>query len=168
MDKLSQVLIELLTSASQPSVEEELSDATPLRAKTYHVVNPFAKSWSADFAADLTAAYPTDTVRSVSFEEWLERLKASAEEGERDGNVDVERNPAIRLIDFYTNASAKGEKGERKLPAVESVFELHSKHLPVADQTTRAMKASRTLRELGPLNRNWVDNWMRQWGIKAN
>ena len=114
----------------------------------YHVVNPQATSWRADFAAEVLDAYPGNLVKAVSFEEWVERLMASAEEAENDGNIDIERNPAIRLVDFYS-AAIGAKKTQRILPAIAST------------------EASKTLRELGPVNRNWLENWMVQWNLKA-
>ncbi|TAQ86889.1 hypothetical protein B7494_g4804 [Chlorociboria aeruginascens] len=153
VDKLSKILVEILSSASQPSTSEEQSDVvndtTALRSKTFHVVNPHAASWRGNLAADLVAAYPSGMVRPVPFEDWLERLKTSAEEAEKDANVDVERNPAIRLIEFYTKASTATDS-RRILP------------------TDGSEGASKTLRNLGPLSRDWMENWMVQWGIKQN
>ena len=153
VDKLSKILVEILSSASQPPNSQELPDkghpdeevSDPLncigavRTKLYHFVNPQAASWSADLAADVLAAYPDGIVQAVSFEEWLQRLKASAEESEFNKNVDVERNPAIRLVEFYTNA-VDADKSRRILP------------------TTASTEASKTLRDLGPLNRGWSES----------
>ncbi len=113
----------------------------------YHVVNPQAASWSADLAAEVLDAYPGSIVKPLPFEEWVEKLKESAEEAENDENIDVERNPAIRLVDFYSDAIG-AKKGQRILPANAST------------------EASKTLRELGPLSRDWLDNWMVQWRLK--
>lgn len=156
VDKLSKILVEILSSASQPSNRQQLPDeevsgpldgAGVVGTKMYHVVNPQAASWSADLAAEVLDAYAGSIVQPVPFEEWVERLKASAEEAENDENIDVERNPAIRLVDFYSD-SIGAKKGQRILPAEAST------------------KASKTLRELGPLSRGWLDNWMVQWSLK--
>jgi hypothetical protein len=157
VDKLSKILVEILSSASHPSNRQELpgeEDSNPLDrvgavgTKMYHVVNPHAASWSADFAAEVLDAYPGSLVQPVPFEEWVQRLKATAEEAENDKNIDIERNPAIRLVDFYSDAiSAK--KSQRILPANAST------------------EASKTLRELGPLSRGWLENWMVQWSLKS-
>ena len=157
VDKLSKILVEILSSASHPSNRQELSDeedsdpldrAGTVGTKMYHVVNPQAASWSADFAAEVLDAYPNNHVQPVPFEEWVERLKASAEEAENDKNIDIERNPAIRLEDFYSDAIG-AKKSQRILPA------------------NAATKASKTLRELGPLSRGWLENWMVQWSLKS-
>ena len=156
VDKLSKILVEILSSASHPSNRQELPDeevSDPLEragavgTKMYHVVNPQAASWSGDLAAEVLDAYPGSIVQPLPFEEWVERLKASAEEVENDENIDVERNPAIRLVDFYSGTIG-GKKDARILPAKAST------------------KASKTLRELGPLSRGWLDNWMAQWSLK--
>ena len=116
--------------------------------KMYHVVNPHAASWSADFAAEVLNTYPGSRVQPVPFEKWVEKLKASAEEGENDKNIDLERNPAICLEDFYSNAiDAK-------------------KSQPIL-RVNAATMASKTLRELGPLSRDWLENWMLQWSLKS-
>ena len=156
VDKLAKILVEILSSASDPSNGQELPDeevADPLdragavRTKMYHVVNPQAASWSADLAPKVLDAYTGSIVQPLPFEEWVERVKASAEEAENDDNIDIQHNPAIRLIDFYSNAIG-AKKSQRMLPANAST------------------EASKTLRELGPLNRDWVDNWMVQWRLK--
>lgn len=150
VDKLSKILVEILSSASHPSNRGELPDeevSDPLNrvgaveTKMYHVVNPQGASWSADFAAAVLDAYPGSLVQPLPFEEWVERLKASAEEAENDENIDIERNPAIRLVDFYSDTIG-AKKGQRNLPAQASTA------------------ASKTLRELGPLSRSWLENWM--------
>lgn len=157
VDKLSKILVEILSSASHPSNRQELSNeevsdpldrAGAVGTKMYHVVNPKAASWSADFAAEVLDAYPGSLVQPVPFEEWVERLKASAEEAENDKNIDIERNPAIGLEDFYSDAIG-AKKSQRILPA------------------KAATEASKTLRELGPLSRGWLENWMVQWSLKS-
>ena len=157
VDKLSKILVEILSSASSPSNRQEPTDVEvsdpsdrtgTVGTKMYHVVNPQASSWSADFANEVLDAYPGSLVQPVPFEEWVERLRASAEEAENDESIDIERNPAIRLVDFYSGAiSAK--KSQRNFPANAST------------------EASKTLRELGPLGREWLENWMVQWSLKA-
>ena len=114
----------------------------------YHVVNPQAASWSADLAAGVLEAYPGNVVQPLLFEDWVERLKASADKAENDENLDIEHNPALRLVDFYSGAIGAKES-QRVLRA------------------TASTAASKTLRELGPLSRDWLDNWMIQWGLKA-
>lgn len=153
MDKLSKILLEILASASQTDRSQaeipDIPENSP-HTKVYHVVNPYRISWHGDFATRLQVAYPSDIpLLPVPFEEWVERLKESAEEAEKAGNIDIERNPAIRLAEFYAKAAISKEKGRRLWPIA-------------------TVQASETLRALGPLGSAWLENWMIQWGIKSN
>lgn len=153
VDKLSKILLEILASASQPVISQAGSlntlEDNP-HTKVYHVVNPYRISWHADFATRLRDAYPSDIpLQSIPFEEWVERLKESADEAEKSGNIDIESNPAIRLVEFYAKAAISKEKGRRLWPIA-------------------TVQASETLRALGPLGSAWLENWMVQWGIKSN
>ncbi|KAF7916863.1 hypothetical protein BELL_0163g00100 [Botrytis elliptica] len=152
VDKLSKVLCEILETASQPELDAATGaiSSAPLHSKTFHVVNPQFSSWEEDLGQNLLAAYPEGMVKPVKFEQWVDALKASVDEAERTGKVDVDANPAMRLLEFYSKAAAGGavEKGARTLP------------------TNVSQSASKTLRNLGPLNRVWLENWMVQWGIK--
>lgn len=82
-------------------------------------------------------------MRAVPFEEWIETLNESA-----DAFVDPERNPAIKLLEFYRGA-ARIRKGPRMLTS------------------HKAEKASETLQRVGTVNKDWVRNWMQQWGSKT-
>lgn len=80
-------------------------------------------------------------MRTVQFDEWTEELSQSG-----DHFVDPERNPAVKLLDFYRGA-ARVSKGPRVLTS------------------HRAEKASKTLQRVGAVNEEWVRIWMRQWGF---
>lgn len=148
VDKLARILIEIMAFGSKPpSPTLAFSSAGMPRSYTYHVVNPRASSWSRDIASTLLDAYPNRDLQAVSFDEWVEHLRASADETDKDGNVDVQRNPAIRLIDFYSSSAGKTDKGRSNLALSASEA------------------ASETLRGLGPVSRDWLGNWMAQWGI---
>jgi len=82
-------------------------------------------------------------MKIVSFEEWIERLEASATETD----VDVERNPGVKLLDTYRGL-LEGKKQDRFLR-----FEME-----------RTKKASPTIRNAGPITEGLIVNWCRQWG----
>ncbi|KAI0466489.1 putative NRPS-like enzyme [Xylaria cf. heliscus] len=144
VDKVSKVLVEILHSASAVS-----SPSNDL-AQVFNVVNAQAGSWRSDVADVVIPMYPSGDVRPVPMEDWVERLRLSAEEAERTGNFDIDANPALRLLDFFTTVSRSGvEQGPRWL------------------SSEKAEQSSVTLRNLGPLKRSWLDNWMVQWTIKS-
>ncbi|OTA64054.1 acetyl-CoA synthetase-like protein [Hypoxylon sp. EC38] len=146
VDILSVILLEILVSSSRTSGPAgHFTDA----GQVYHVVNPRTTSWSTNLAKDILATYPQDThMRPVTFEEWGRILRDSANEMVSTGTVDFERNPGIRLVDFYMD-TVELNKGPR------------------AFRSNEAVKASKTLREMPAVNRVWVKNWMMQWGISG-
>ena len=138
VDKLSKVLVEVLVSSCAAPEDEVTKHGTLM----YHIVNPNVTTWSS-LAPGILELYKNSSVKPVSFADWLDLLEKSAEE-----NLDVERNPAIKLLDFYRNVS-KAKEGPRDL------------------DSKRAEKASSTLRSIGAVNHDWEGIWMRQWAIKA-
>lgn len=105
----------------------------------YHVVNPNATSWTSLVPSILGLCTKGMEMNTVPFEEWTEVLSQSAEEV-----IDAERNPAVKLLDFY-RAAAKAGKGSRMLTSL------------------KAEEASRTLQDVEAVNQEWVRNWMTQW-----
>jgi nucleoside-diphosphate-sugar epimerase len=130
VDKVSDVLLEIL--------QLSCTEGAGTRNQTYHVVNPNTTSWS-KLVPWILASYNRD-VEVVSFEKWLDALSQSAE-----ADVDPEKNPAVRLLDFYQRAK---DENPRKLQ-------------------TQDGQARRVLQEVGPVNRDWVNKWMQQWGFEV-
>ena len=87
-------------------------------------------------------------MRLVPFPQWLALLRETAEEVSSPvkRGVVVDKNPAILLIDFLS-----GIGGEAQGPRV------------LRHEKTEA--ASSQLGRVGPVTKDWVRNWMRQWGI---
>ena len=137
VDKLSKILIEVLVSSSTESQETVAKRGTLV----YHITNPNATSWSS-IAPSILDLYPKGSgVKPVSFEEWIQKLEQSI-----DKELDVEQNPAIKLLEFYQGV-AKAEQGPRVL------------------SSEKAEQASETLRSMGAVDKGWASIWMQQWGI---
>ncbi|KAI1370754.1 hypothetical protein F4677DRAFT_342861 [Hypoxylon crocopeplum] len=118
-------------------------------SQVYHVVNPHTTSWETNFAKNVIASYPRCvSMRPVSFQEWVRVLSDYADKVGSNEMVDVDRNPAIRLVDFFVDV-AKSDKPAR-------VF--------VSDN---AVRASNTLRDIDVVNCGWINGWMTQWGLKV-
>ncbi|KAK4186651.1 hypothetical protein QBC35DRAFT_412198 [Podospora australis] len=145
VDKVSSILLEILFSASAPSMQGGKG------TEIFHVVNPSPVSWSGATSEDgsciarsVLAAYPTAAnVLPVSFEAWVEKLQQSAEDA-----VDVEVNPAVRLVEFYSGLVAAKSEPRRLL-------------------SERAEGISKTMREVGAVRDDWLRTWMAQWGLKT-
>ncbi|KAI0401682.1 acetyl-CoA synthetase-like protein [Xylaria palmicola] len=118
------------------SATSTLESSAESQLPVYHVANPHAISWSN------IVPWAIDGLRlkPVSFEEWLGKLDSRDEPLE-----DVDQNPAIKLVEFYRRAGRTD--------------------VPRRMATWRAAQASRTLREVGPVNKQWMMAWLKQWGL---
>ncbi|KAI9745048.1 MAG: hypothetical protein M1818_001326 [Claussenomyces sp. TS43310] len=137
VDKLSKILIEILVSSCTVPLEDGRRGTL-----MYHVVNPNTTSWSTLVPCILASYPPGIDTKAVAFDEWIEVLSQSA-----DDSIDPDRNPAVKLLDFYRGAARVGT-GPRMLTS------------------HKAERASATLQHVGRVNEDWVRNWMQQWGIK--
>lgn len=105
----------------------------------FHGVNPSVTSW-AKLAAFLKGNYSGRIKDVVPLNEWIQILEESAVNATAD---DVNRNPAIKLIDAYKGiASASG----------------YPKW-----SMERTMAHSPTMRNLGPVDETLMKNWCDQW-----
>ena len=140
VDKLSKILIEILVSSSTASQEEVAKRGTLM----YHVVNPNVTTWSSLVPGIIDSYSKNFNVKPVPFEEWVQKLEKSA-----DKELDMDKNPAIKLLDFYQKAG-KAKQGQRML------------------SSKRAEEASTMLQNVGAVNSDWESIWMRQWGIRVD
>lgn len=106
----------------------------------FHLVNPETASWEQLVPAvqEYYAASGTE-IEAVDFKNWISALKALPMTQE-----EMQRVPGLKLLDFYEGlASAQGG-----LPRLA---------------TTHTAESSETLKGLGPINRNMIVNWLKQW-----
>ncbi|KAI0868670.1 acetyl-CoA synthetase-like protein [Hypoxylon argillaceum] len=132
VDKVARVLVEILESATA-TLEGSAKGTLPV----YHLANPHAISWGNIVPWAVNGL----KLKPVSFEEWLGKLEGCDEPLE-----DVDKNPAVKLVEFYREAGRAGGVPRRMM-------------------TWKATQASKTLREIGPVNEEWMTAWSRQWGL---
>ena len=120
--------------------ELALQPSAASAGKTYHAVNPCPTTWAALLPHVLDALGPT--VQAIPFPEWVKRLRASAEGTASEG--DLASNPAVKLMEFYESLLSE----ESSLPSLE---------------TEKTKEASQTLRDLNPVQGEWMVRWIEQW-----
>ncbi|TWU74321.1 putative secondary metabolism biosynthetic enzyme [Metarhizium rileyi] len=108
----------------------------------FHCVNPRTAKWSA-LAVAIKDFYAGRIQELVPLEDWVHALEESAVD-----TADVQRNPAIKLLDTYRGfAAAKKTRRE------------HHVFLDM-ERTTRQ---SRTAAKLGPVTTGLMRSWCSQW-----
>ena len=88
-------------------------------------------------------------MRGVGFEEWIDALAATAE----SRNVEAEKNPAVKLLEFYRRAAEEGRDEGKKMARC-----LDTAKAEEGSVTLRALRTEGSVEE-------WMGRWMGQWGL---
>ncbi|KAI1119599.1 hypothetical protein F5Y14DRAFT_8850 [Nemania sp. NC0429] len=142
VDKLGEAIVELAMHPPDPPQEQEQeTELGPedTGATVYHAVNPNRTTWGELLPTIAQHLGRKKVVEIVSLATWVDALRESVSETD-----DLTANPAVKLLDFFESlADASG--------ALLS--------------TERTLAASPTLSAVGPVRDEWMENWMRQWGL---
>ena len=111
-------------------------------AGVYNLVNPHAASWSTLLPTIQSRLGPQAKV--VPATEWVNALR-NLDAGNLQELADY---PALKILDFFQTYLAESEA------TVVQRWE-----------TKNGVAASKTMADLGPVNAEWMDLWMRQLGI---
>ena len=133
VDLLAKALTELAVRTTS-----SVQDGDDASALIFHAANPHQATWNKLVPA--VAHSLPDDVEVVTLETWVQALRESAAKQNHEA-----QNPAVKLVDFFEDVSAKSEGSS-----------------PLLD-TKRASAVSETLADLEPINEEWMANWMRQW-----
>jgi len=141
--RVSKIVLEIMESASKSweSQRNGCDKAETPGSKIYHVVNPKAIFWSTIVPWVIQSYKKAPHMRIVPFNEWVAALKHSLD----SAKINLDQNPAVRLLGFYQQIEKSHETPRRLL-------------------SYNAEQASTTLREMEQVNPDWVRSWMRQWG----
>lgn len=156
-DVAAQVIVDIVA----PFVRDELLGRSRRTAKAtrkmgkdagsahfFHIVNPRPSQWKQLVPA--MRERMSDGMKTVSFVEWVDLLKASVAEAGGFQGVNEGLNPAGKLIDFFDNLQDRAIR----FP--------HARVAPL--ETVQTQKVSATLRELEAVRPEWMDLFLRQWG----
>jgi len=151
-DIAARVVVELCTDLlrrpfAQGSMKRETKKAQ--EARFFHMVNPRATHWK-DLVPVIRRYMPSD-VNPITFVQWVDHLKQSAQETDGFQGVDGDANPAVELIDFFDNLQDRAIR----LPKTRTS--------PL--ETKKTVKVSGTLAQLQEVGPEWVELWMRQWNL---
>lgn len=106
----------------------------------FHGVNPSVADWA--HIAPAVKDFYGDGMSIVSLDDWIKRLEAS----EKESDLPMEKNPAVKLLDTYRGMLMAKEQG-----------------LTMRFSLERTKRHSPTIREAGPITPDLMVNWCRQW-----
>ncbi|KAG9950362.1 acetyl-CoA synthetase-like protein, partial [Aureobasidium melanogenum] len=136
VDILAKAVVEILLENPDRTGRDSPMASYETKAQFVHLVNPHEANWQ-DILPHVQNSLDKQ-LRVVAYEEWLSDLQASAD-GEH-----TEANPAVKLFDF---------------------FEENRHGLKPKFSTINAQEMSETLASLEPVNGQWMELWMKQWGL---
>jgi aryl carrier-like protein len=136
VDLISMIMVELIGRLLD-------KNSTDGETHVYNLVNPKATPWS-----NLLPEFQglSGIKQTLPFKDWVRELEKSAVENR--GNF-TERNPAVKLLDFFRHSSQKEAPSES-----ESRFEVGN-----------LVRDSRQAAELKAVSSEWMKLWMDQWGF---
>ena len=138
MEMVEWVPVDLLAKSLTELFLQSPHDTSQPTSQVYHLVNPKKTTYGA-LLASIASHFP-DPPKLVSLSEWL-----SVVEREQD----LQENPAGKLLDFYKGMVEVGERGKKM----------------VVLDTARTEERSEVLRGMEGIKGEWVEAWMRGWGL---
>ena len=127
----------------------------------YNVLSPHTFSWTPELGFSLHAT-SLSAFEDISFKDWLAHLRslsatpASCIDTYKSDAADPNRNPAIKLVDFFAEEFADKTAGS------EIVFEIG-----MAEEASPALRKAPKVIESGLLQK-MVEVWMKRWTGKKD
>ncbi|KAK7745063.1 putative NRPS-like protein biosynthetic cluster [Cytospora paraplurivora] len=144
IDLLADVLVDLSTATTGQAA----SGAT-----VFNLRNPRLTPWRTLLPAVIDAAVAKH-LEVVTPAAWLASLLASSEEEGGDGKTGINKNPALKLLDFF----------QTLWPPADTAAEARAALAPAQPMVVdRALAASPSLRELEPVSLEWMRKWVHEW-----
>lgn len=145
VDYCAQIVLEL----AEHTFHAAENDAQGVKGRVtyYHVVNPHDVEWSE--LLPVLKEYFGPKVRVVSLPEWVEALEQSVvvDDSTNLKTGPGDDNPAVKLMEWLTDLVRQRAEGRGN----------------VRLDTKETRKRSQEMREMVPVNAQWLELWLRQW-----
>lgn len=141
VDILADIIVELAGIDQPVAVNGEARSSSTVHV--YHAINPEDVTWAALLPTVARALGSSTNV--VSWEKWVDSLRESQQSASL---ADLTQNPGLKLLNFFERLKTDSDEASRG---------------PVLD-VELSMSKSKTLAALTPVNEEWVNLWLKQWG----
>lgn len=142
VDVLADIIVEL-AGIDQP-VPLNCEARSSSTVQIYHAINPEDLNWAA-LLPTVVRALGSASTKVVSWNDWVDSLRESQKSASL---ADLAQNPGLKLLDFFERLKIDAGEASRGL---------------VLDVELSTAK-SKTLAALGPVNEEWMELWLKQWG----
>lgn len=142
VNTLAEITIELLEFDNEEVERRKHSGGADclLTSRVYHLINPTSVTWQQDILPAVQDLLGIDKV--VPLSDWIELV------GSRpalDAGTNATTNPAAKIVPFYESLLLRRDETLADAPKY---------------QTEQTQKSSSTLREIGPVRVEWVNQWL--------
>jgi hypothetical protein len=120
--------------------------------RVLHISHPAPVPWTSVFEA---ASERLD-VPLVDFSEWMEVLEGSR--GEEDDDVDIESNPALKLLEFFSGAN-EGKGYTSDADDTREAMGVKKLSLKESEKVSRTLHGCRA----SPMSGEDVKSWLSSW-----
>jgi nucleoside-diphosphate-sugar epimerase len=117
------------------------SEKSETGAAFFHLSNPKLASWEHLLPSVIAALGGEKTIAKVSFADWLQLVRSAVADGSDPAQLS-KVHPAVKLVTFY-----------------ESLLLNQSPPLEMG----KALQASEKLRDVGEIQGEWMQKWVRRW-----
>lgn len=147
VDYCAQVVLELAEHTLD--VAKSAAEGREGHVAYYHVVNPHDAEWSE--MLPVVQEYFLGRLRTVSLPEWVQALEQSTavdDVTKEKAGID-NGNPAVKLTGWLSDLVRQRAEGRGNLRL----------------DTTETSRWSERMRDMMPVNGQWMDLWLRQWRL---
>ena len=136
--------VDILASAIVDFVHDGLAAGHNGPQKVYNVLNPTPVPWSSLLGAILQHLGP-DSPRVVSLSQWIEEV----ERVDSSDSTQLAKYPAVKILDYFRDLGRTKWQEEPLL----------------SYSTKNAVEASNAMRELKPVNEEWIEIWLKRLSL---
>ena len=129
------------TTTTETNTKSITTSTNPSTLQIYNLVNPRVATW-ASLLPSLQRHLPNSKV--VSLQEWVSTLQRL----DPNDMAEICSKPALKILGMYERLQAETMMGQRG----------------ITYDTANGVRVSKTMRELQPVQGEWMDRWMEQWG----
>ena len=140
VDILADIIVEL---ANIDGTEADARTKAPQTIQVYHAVNPEDVGW--DSLLPTVIKHLGSSYKVVTWGEWVDALRRSQENASL---AELKQNPGLKLLRFFESLTL-----DESQSSLEFVLDVEM-----------SAANSRTLASLEPVNPDWFNLWMNQWG----
>ena len=166
VDSLAAIVLDIVHGAASTFTMTEKADKETTISTIYNIVNPSSTPWTSLLDTVLsrfnakTQTQKESQIQTIDLHNWIQML----EHINQTDTEELTHKPAVKILGFFREIEDQKKRVYRAEGEGSNDGERGRKETVVKYSTANGIKASRTMAELAPVSRQWMEIWLRQWG----